>query len=67
MPVSTITIRPNAGCARHMYNSTVLIRHAKRVPDEELLRGYSLATLCRQHHIYYGMLGGGSMKPIHSS
>ena len=65
--VGTFTICPSSGCACHVYNSSMLARHTKRLPHKELPSGYSLATVHRPHYIFYGRLGEGSKEPIHTS
>ena len=44
---STFNICLSDGCARHVYDSSMLIRHAQRVPDRELPRGYPPAIVHR--------------------
>ena len=46
MPVSTIIVCPGSGCARHVFNSSVLTMCAKGLPNNELSRGHSTVILC---------------------
>ena len=41
-------------------------RHAKRLLNEELPRGYFLATVCRPHYVLYERLRGGRKEPLHT-
>ena len=67
MLVSTATICFNSGCTRHAYDLNMLARHAKRIPDTEISKGYPTTTVHRQHYVFRGRFGGGSKEPIYTT
>ena len=61
MPVSTSSICFSDGCTRHMYDSSMLAWHVKRLPDTVLFGGYPATAIGRQHHVFHGRLGEEAM------
>ena len=60
MPFSTTIICLSGGCARHMYDPSMLARHAKRLQDSVLSGGYPSTVIRRRHHVVHRRLSGGS-------
>ena len=46
MPTSTLSFCPSSGWTCRMYISSMLTRHAKGIPNDELSRGHSLVAVC---------------------
>ena len=62
-----LTICFSSGCARYMYDSSMLARQAKRLSYRVLSRGYLVTTIRRWHHVFHDRLDGGCKEPIYTT